>query len=395
MGYPRNIVGPPVEGDDCYGRGEDTVRLWNAVQLQNLLLSGPRRLGKTSLLKHFANHARTNGARVVYVDVSGATDELGLIERLLRELRSLEGAGVPKTVSKRVTRALAGLESLKVSIVELKQRADGRPPWRQGADELEEILNALGRSRSPWFLLVDELPVLLKHLSEDDATGQRVERLLSWCRELRQTAGGAARVRWVFCGSIGLSAMTNRLGLTHTINDLTHHPVAPFDRSTARGFLSALCASEAMASDHALIEAMLDRTRWFIPHHLQILFSEVRALPHLQDPITRVAAAFETALTKRSYYEHWYERLDDELTATDARHARVMLEAVARDPEGVRFSTLSGCIADEVDDPRARQETVLRLANSLADDGYIEREGERWRFRSELLRAFWRARYVP
>jgi hypothetical protein len=144
-----------------------------------------------------------------------------------------------------------------------------------------------------------------------------------------------------------------------------------------------------------LIDAMLEQTRWFIPHHLQILFHEVLTLAGVHDPRERVSKAFTSGIGKRTYYEHWNERLGEELSPTDARHARAMLEVAAKDPAGVAYTTLSASIADEVRDARTRQETVLRIAHALEEDGYVEKADDRWRFRSEMLRAFWRQRYVP
>ncbi len=108
-----------------------------------------------------------------------------------------------------------------------------------------------------------------------------------------------------------------------------------------------------------------------------------------------MADAFAEAVRKRRYFEPWYERLAEELPAADVRHARAMLEVCAKDPNGVSFATLSSSIADEVQDARTRQEAVLRLTRALEEDGYVEQTETRWRFRSELLREFWRWRYVP
>lgn len=395
MVLPKNIVGPPVEGDDCFGRSDEVLRLWNALQTQNIVLSAPRRIGKTSLLKQFAAHARANGAQTIYVDVSGSADELGFIARILQALRSRASAGVPKAVTARIQNALKDLDTVKLSVVEIKRRPDDQPRWRNSASELEAVLKGLADANTPWYFLIDELPVLLKHLAEDDPSGHRVERLLAWCRTLRQTTDSGSAVRWVFCGSIGLVAMTNRLRITHTVNDLTQQPLGPFDADTAQRFLRALFESYKLVCDDVMIDGMLERTRWHVPHHLQALFQELKRIPPMPDRLAWVSAAFNAAVRNRNYYEHWYERLADELIATDARHARTLLEVIAKDVNGVAFSTLSGSLANEIEDARDRQETVLRLSLALSDDGYIEKVDDRWRFRSELLRAFWCWRYVP
>lgn len=395
MKSPKNVIGPPVEGDDFYGRERELLQLWNDAIVQHLVLTAPRRVGKTSLLMGFVGHAKANGWGVVYVDVQGADSELGFIERMVKAFRDLPDAAVAKAIKTRAVNALSRIESLKVVGVEVKARADERPLWRREGEELKEILAGLAGSRGPgWFVLVDELPVLVKRLADSEAGPRRADEFLSWCRELRLYTHGKS-VRWVLCGSIGLFALANRLGLTHTINDFALFRLDPFAEATAREFLFALARTYQLPMDAALAEAILASTRWFVPHHLQIIFHEVRRVRDAGDARRRVDEAFANAIALRGYFEPWYERLDDELSAADARYARSMLEVCAKDPAGVTYATLSGSVADEVTDARTRQETVLRLAHALRDDGYLEQDDERWRFRSELLRAFWRRRYVP
>ncbi len=395
MRKPRNIVGPPVEGDDFYGRDRDLLRLWNEAQAQSLVLTAPRRVGKTSLLRGFVHHVRANGGRAVYVDVQGAASELGFVERLVAALRAVPEGEVPRAVFRRMGNLIGRIESFKAG-VEIKLRDAEVAVWRREGDELREILAAVAQARGAgWFILVDELPVLVKNLADLEEGARRADQFLSWCRELRQLQTSAVPVRWVFCGSIGLVALTNRLGLTKTINDLAEFRLGPFEDQTAREFLHALATTQQLAMDTALADAIVARTRWLIPHHLQIVFHELNARREARPPAERVADAFAEAVRKRHYFEPWYERLDEELSASDARHARAMLEVCAKDPDGVRFATLSGSIADELTDARSRQETVLRLVRALEEDGYVEASGDRWRFRSELLRSFWLWRYVP
>lgn len=48
----RNRLGPPVEGDDFYGRDDELHFAWNQIKNENsLMMSAPRRVGKTSFAK--------------------------------------------------------------------------------------------------------------------------------------------------------------------------------------------------------------------------------------------------------------------------------------------------------------------------------------------------------
>lgn len=48
---PRNIVGPPVQGDDCFGRDGFIGQLEQRLEHSSVLVLAPRRWGKTSVLR--------------------------------------------------------------------------------------------------------------------------------------------------------------------------------------------------------------------------------------------------------------------------------------------------------------------------------------------------------
>src|SRR6266511_4487561 len=90
---PHFPVGGPVPADDLVGREpylrSATARLADG---EHLLIAGPRRIGKTSVILEVLRRLRRKGAITAYVDCLGATDVRGLAERLAGSLlASLEG----------------------------------------------------------------------------------------------------------------------------------------------------------------------------------------------------------------------------------------------------------------------------------------------------------------
>ena len=55
----RNIIGPPVVGDDLYGRDYELARLWEHLENgEHILMLAPRRVGKTSLMLELKSSKR-------------------------------------------------------------------------------------------------------------------------------------------------------------------------------------------------------------------------------------------------------------------------------------------------------------------------------------------------
>src|SRR5512132_4474868 len=84
---PHFPVGGPVPAADLVGRETYIRRIAERLEDGNhVLLAGPRRIGKTSIILEVARRLRRRGALTAYVDCLGATDIRGLGERLVDAL---------------------------------------------------------------------------------------------------------------------------------------------------------------------------------------------------------------------------------------------------------------------------------------------------------------------
>ncbi|HEX4743380.1 MAG TPA: ATP-binding protein [Candidatus Limnocylindria bacterium] len=80
---PHFPVGGPVPGPDLVGREAYLRRLVDRLQDgTHVLVAGPRRIGKTSIIHEALRRLGRKGALVAYVDCLGATDLRGLGEQL-------------------------------------------------------------------------------------------------------------------------------------------------------------------------------------------------------------------------------------------------------------------------------------------------------------------------
>lgn len=67
-----NKVGPPVTGDDFYGRTEELSRAHKYLDTNHsLVLSAPRRIGKSSFAKRLIQDKQAEGWKCSYIDLEG------------------------------------------------------------------------------------------------------------------------------------------------------------------------------------------------------------------------------------------------------------------------------------------------------------------------------------
>jgi hypothetical protein len=90
---PHFPIGGPVAADDLVGReGYMRRAVSRLADGEHILIAGPRRIGKTSVILEVLRRLRRKGATTAYVDCLGVTGIRGLGERLAASvLASLEG----------------------------------------------------------------------------------------------------------------------------------------------------------------------------------------------------------------------------------------------------------------------------------------------------------------
>lgn len=388
-------VGSPVRGEDFFDREREQRRLWQHLATDHVLLLAPRRVGKTSLMLKLADDAAAKGFLASYVTVESMTDEVGFVARLLDAAEMLDGA--KPLVQKLQTSALGGLLERVRKLGPVELRDPTKEPWDKLGEEIARVLLDLARSQKrKMLLLVDEVPVFILQLLKLDPTGGRARSFLHWFRELRQNPQLSPDVRWLVAGSIGLDNVARRMGLSRTINDFyVFDDLGAFQEEKARELVSAWSQTFNLPLDEPTTARLLERVGWLIPYHLQLLFSAIMDERGEKEPVSAslVDAVYERLIGRGHYFDHWAERLREELLGPDDKQAMALLSAAARPPEGAALSTLEATLERHIQDADQRDEQLGYLLGVLKSDGYLVEVDEKYRFRSPMLRDFWVRRF--
>lgn len=383
----ENRIGPPVEGKDFYGR-EKELEIANRLldSGHSLLLSAPRRIGKSSFAKRLIEDKKAQGWKCVYIDLEQTTTEDGFLYLIIEYFEMnhvwrqktdgmLQGA---KAILDRINKISIGPVGFDLSSPERKE-------------DLYKSLKELIRHDEETFIVVDELTLFLGVLLKSDGGEEKVSFILNWLRSLRQVAG--TKVRWLFCGSVGLKNFTASLNLSYAINDLTDFSLDELTPEEARGLMEGLCQGEGMNMDEESIIYALEKLHWNIPYFIQILFSKLR------DNYTGAVSKedIDTAygqLCSESYLNTWSERLAEYREME--RPARLILNGLSARRSGLRRETLLGILMTGQDPSNAGETDLLlsKVLEMLENDGYLLRKGPVRSFRSPLLRDYWYGKFV-
>lgn len=382
-----NKIGPPVEGDDFFGREKEIQKANKLLDSSHsLLLSAPRRIGKSSLAKRLIEEKKNQGWKCVYIDLEETTTEDGFLNLVIEAFCK---NGIWKQVAEGMSKGLASvLESIeKISLGPVQFNF----AKKEDQEDLYKNLKELIRHDEDTFIVVDELTLYLTILSKGEDGIEKVAFILNWLRSLRQVS--RTKVRWLFCGSVGLRNFTSAMNLGYTVNDLTEFSLDELSRDEAAGLLTELCKSENIEMSDELVEYTLNKLYWNIPYFIQIIFSNLAE--DYEGKITQedIDAAYRK-LCSENYLSTWSERLVE--YGEYELPARQILKLLATLPEGIERegmlnNLMTGQDASKIE---AVDYTLSKVLAMLENDGYIMKKDALRMFRSPLLRDYWFDRFV-
>jgi len=358
---PHFPVGGPVPGEDLVGR-EAFLRglVARLADGNHLLLAGPRRIGKTSLVLEALRRLRRRGALTAYVDCLGTTDLRGLGERLA------DAVLAPVTGSERsVERARLIAGGARVSgRLKLDDWAPAlalvRVTSAQRAFEaaLDVPRHVAARTGKPVVVALDEF----------QAAGRLGTRVFDVMRARFQAQRG---VTYVFLGSeegvletlFGEKGRAfYRFAIPQDLTGAEHRfGIDPADWAS---YLEAKFAAKKLAITEVEVDRILDLTGGHPQDAMQLCAA---LLYFLQDTGTRtvtaetVAIAYEQALREleRPFALHW----------ADLGTQKYLQQVAKRIAHG---AVLYAARANGAPVPRAE---VLRALESLRTRGLVARVG--------------------
>ena len=351
-------------------------------------MPAPRRIGKTWTVGRLAEDLRKDEWVVVEADVEGIATPSGFARELCKRIEAQ--TSIAQSFRAHAKQRIAGL---------LGGDWDGNPLNALGRIDpiefTETLIASLDSAGKKAAIIVDEISYFFLKLAEADR-----EQAHAFAYQLRAFQQRYKNVRWLITGSIGLSVIARRYGLEGAFVDFDTFTLEPFTPEEARSFMRDPAIQQQFnhlfdASD-ADFDSMFAELGWLAPYYLRMVANEVRpsiaaaadgALPRAT--ATDFGAAFDKLLQpgRRSEFAVWREHIDKNLPDPDQKLARTLLDALSRDSSGETEATL---VAAAQSDGVAGKRQVQEVLEILSNDGLIGRAGDRYAFRSGLIRRYWR-----
>lgn len=373
-------IGSPVVGEDFFGREVELRKAESLIRDNNLMLAAPRRVGKTSFARRLIDTLSTKGWNTIFIDLEEITSIDHFFNAFYGELVKLPETKVVEKVKAKMKKWLSGVE-LSTTGLPVKATVKMESSDNNDFKDLADILNTLDNHT---LIVFDELTVLLKSLSDKNDNEQAVRMFLNQFRAMRSAT--SEKCSWLICSSVGVRNFTTQYNLSDTINDVADFELGAFSDEEATKFVSTLAESIGIEADAKIKRYILDKIGWNIPFFIQLLLSRL--------PVGEIAKAdVDDAyghLLQTGSFDTWHERLNIEY-GNNKDVAKLILKYLCVNVDGKTRDEIYNHIYAKM--PSFEDDEMGLLLRALMTDGYLVRDGEQYKFRSPLLRDYWKETY--
>ena len=344
---------------------------------QSVLITGDRRMGKTSVARLVEHHMRDAGHRVIRMSAERASLD-DFVEALANELDRVTPGGAVRREMSRWTVKLTG------GPVEAERSPGTRP--------LDDIVRTAveASDASPLVLIIDEVAVLAKQLERRNP-GSGGELLIA-LRRIRQTHPG--RLAMLLLGSIGFHHVDDTA--PGSLNDVEKVGIEPLSDADATYLARCLllgedvrCADDRLVAER--IATAAERVPFYVHHLVASAANRVGSLgPSMRpDDVEMIVAAALEDPDDPWEMRHYRRRLADYYGAAHVDEVSDVIDAFASAREPLTLDQLVSALGPASAASSMSRRSLIALLEKLEQDHYLRRHDATSAFRSEIVRRAW------
>jgi len=354
----------------------------------SILMLAPRRIGKTWLLKQIDIDMTKAGWLCIRIDVESTRTEDEFLRALCEEIERKQD------LKKRVLSHFSQrFKQLMLDTSSGLSQAIGKIDPRSFVETLVESLNA---EKHKTLILIDEIALFILERVREDPDGTK--SLLYHLRKLQQAY---ENVSWFLTGSVGLDVVARRHGFLGALLGFDTFPLEPFSEAAALSYVEELCTTKQVVQPFQLAEGafayLAEQLGWLSPFYLRQIALNVRpggklgpgpTLPEASSADIEIALQTMLQPVHRTHFAAWEEHIIKNFEPADKDKLKAILSVASETPDGDIEATFLARLQNS--DAAVTVQNLKELLISLANDGYLVKTNNRWKFLSGLLRRYWR-----
>ncbi|MCB2299473.1 ATP-binding protein [Clostridium tagluense] len=383
------ITGQAARGDNFFKRSILINKLWRKIDSESsIIISAPRRVGKTSLMRHIEDNPNDK-YYVVYIITESVYSENKYYEEIVKAILNCDSIKIKdkalnifKDAIKNFAKSIdeIGIDSVKF----------GKKVEFNYYEKFIEIMKSIDLEGHKLIIMIDEFAQTIQNIQEKEGTIYAV-KLLQSNRALRQNSDINTKFQFIYTGSISLESIARRMGSSKSINDLDILKVTPLSLSEGKDFINILLKGLDFTMDDKTINHMLYEIKWLNPFYIQLAMDKIQDIydeeksPAIYNK--SVDIAIKRMIEENNKFSSWHERLSV-YKNNDYKFIIELLNIIS-------IGETKKITYNEIHDLAVKynlEQTYKELINTLVDDGYINNNDEDvkiYTFTSPILRMWW------
>lgn len=395
-----------ISDDKIVGREKEITQLKKILEGQSIVLDDIRRMGKTMLLKKFAYLSVKNNEpnKAIYFIFQGTPNVNALTDVLLNELRGKGKHGWLKVQMNRcheLYKKFAGTKAeVKYNDVEFSfalPAFDGK--WDSAFKScIEDLADRQAEKEETLTLIFDELPIMLW---EWITTGKAADAMafLDLLRTIHYSMKDTNRVRFIFCGSIGMEVVLSKLKREfhytgEPFNYTRTYHLPPMNKADADFLCECLYLSDFHCDEETqrltyfgqIIEASNN-----LPYFINAIFATLQIHFDSQLSSQTIKNSIRRVLTDTGSTFDVFKQLDERLTTYYPNTAKIMrncLNVLARAQSPLAEDDLKRQLPFEESETQSALETLWR--DELLVRDFDENDNRHYQFKYNLIKQWWK-----
>ena len=337
----------------------------------NLLLTDPRRMGKTFWMRNFASEEA--GFRCYFIDYEGVFTVhnflINTADALIKERKLPERA---------LTKLKTIFDNCDLEIspgpITLKTYHHQTSPHVL----LTNVLTALDDDEDDAIpvVMMDEVPMAINNIADREGASA-AEEVLQTLRALRQKT---ARVRWIVTGSVGFHHTLKKTNMTQgVLNDLESLRFGPLSNEEAKELAHRLLLGVGQDPNEAIVDELISKTGG-IPFLLQKVVGTLARQQYGVFKPSDIEECFEDFIDDPDefrWFEHYLTRVTPLYGANEKIANQILRQTLSITNKWVPIDSLP------------QDDIALEILEDLIKDHYLERRGLSVRWRYPALQYIW------
>lgn len=375
----KNSLGNPARGDAFYDREREIRKIYRVLETgASIYLSAPRRVGKTSVLKHLEEFPE-DGYCFIYIITESVDNTNEYFKTIFDELVKSEAikrlSKISNTIKDVATALLSKVKS--VNGVELREGEDSNY-----YELLVELFTNIAKEQGRVVLMIDEFPQTIQNIFDKDKQAI-AQQFIQKNRELRHHKNVLEKVSFIYTGSVSLFPMVEKVTSLTSINDLRTVDLDPLELTDAREFLRLLLQNDGIFLNEEISNYALSKIGWLIPFHIQLIEQEIvdvyeaRSAKIDSDSIDK---AFDQVVHSRNkpQFEPYFSRLTKIFKNQEYQFVMEVLKYVAKN------DTIDDAIINDLG-VKYNIVEIKNIIQLLEGDGYLFLKNGSYRYTSPIL----------